>query len=91
MKIMLQGGSSDDAVTEATRILEDSKQVNAGSGSNLTFDKKVECDAGFMSGDGYFGGVAAVPGVRNPVLVARKIADMHQREPLMKCGRVPPM
>jgi len=71
-------------------ILEDSGIVNAGSGSSLTLDKKVECDAAFMNGDGYFGGVGAVPGIRNPILVAKKMADMHEQNPVLSCGRVPP-
>lgn len=91
MKILLQGGTADEAATIATTILEDSRLVNAGQGSSLTIDKTVECDSGFMSGDGHFGGASAVPGVINPILIARKIADLHRSEPLLSCGRIPPL
>lgn len=90
MKVLLSGGSADEAVAVATIFLENSKLVNAGQGSSLTIDQTVECDAGFMNGSGYFGGVAAVPGVPNPILIAKKIADLHREEPLLSCGRIPP-
>lgn len=86
---MVSGGSSLDAVTVATQILEDSLLTNAGYGSNLTWDGKVECDASVM--DGFHlqsGAVGAVSGIKNPVLVARLLCD-KQREPL-SCGRVQP-
>lgn len=91
MKALDNGASADEAVTIATVILENSKLVNAGIGSSLTIDKMVECDAGFMNGNGYFGGVGAVQGVRNPILIARKIADMQKDKPILSCGRIPPM
>ncbi|ODM94086.1 Threonine aspartase 1 [Orchesella cincta] len=90
LQLLRCGGTASEAVAEVTKILEDSCLVNAGSGSNLTIDKTVECDAGFMDGDGYFGGVGAIPGVRNPILVAKSIAEVHKKEKLFSCGRVPP-
>lgn len=43
--------------------LEDDPILNAGYGSNLNMDGKVECDAAVMSGsDEAFGSVAAVSG-----------------------------
>ncbi len=77
-------------MTEATKVLENCDILNAGRGSSLTIDGTVECDAGFMDGSGYFGGVGAVPGVPNPILVAKSIADVHREEKLFSCGRVPP-
>lgn len=47
-------------VVAAMVVLENSGYVNTGKGSNLTLDKTVECDAGFMNGAGNFGGVGAV-------------------------------
>lgn len=90
MKILRRGGSATEAVTEATKLLEDSGVVNAGRGSNLTLDGTVECDAGFMDGDGYFGGVGGISGVPNPVEVAKTLAIVHKSEKLLTGGRVPP-
>ena len=71
-------------------MLEDDPCCNAGRGSNLNLDGAVECDASAMdSSTGAWGGVAAVPGVRNPVRAASLLAA-EQRVPLSH-GRVRPM
>ncbi|XP_018849143.1 putative threonine aspartase isoform X2 [Juglans regia] len=50
-----------DAVLAAIQVLEDDPITNAGRGSNLTEDGRVECDASIMDGDsGAFGAVGAV-------------------------------
>ncbi len=83
------GGNALDAVTVATAVLEDSELTNAGYGSNLTIDGNVECDAGVMNGsDLNFGAVGAVTGIKNPVLLAKKICcNQNER---MELGRIPP-
>lgn len=49
--------------------LKDDPCTNAGRGSNLTEDGRVECDASIMDGDsGAFGAVGAVPGILNAEL-----------------------
>lgn len=46
-------------------LLKDDPSTNAGRGSNLTEDGRVECDASLMDGDsGAFGAIGAVPGIR---------------------------
>lgn len=42
--------------------LQDCPITNAGLGSNLTEDGRVECDASLMTGNGCFGAVGACPG-----------------------------
>lgn len=89
IEVLNTGGSSLEAVTVATAILEDSELTNAGYGSNLTIDGYVECDASVMNGsDLNFGAVGAVSGVKNPVLLAKKIC-CNQNKP-MELGRIPP-
>jgi hypothetical protein len=43
-----------------------------------------------MSGDGIFGGVGAVPGAQNPILIAKKIAELQSDSEAVSFGRVPP-
>lgn len=89
IEILNSCGTSLDAATIATAILEDSELTNAGYGSNLTFTGDVECDASVMNGsDRNFGAVGAVSGVKNPVCLAKKIC-CNQNEK-MKLGRIPP-
>ena len=88
--ILKRGGSADEAVVAATIVLENSGLVNAGRGSNLTLEKTVECDAGFMSGNGVFGGVGAVSGVPNPILIAKKLVEQQNDSNELSFGRVPP-
>ncbi|KAI5732791.1 hypothetical protein M8J76_004200 [Diaphorina citri] len=84
IKVLRTGGSALKAVTVATSILEDSKVTNAGSGSNLTWDGQVECDAGLMDGKtGHFGAVGALQQVRNPIQVAYRLCKDQSR---LECG-----
>lgn len=74
--ILAAGGEALDAVVAAATALEDDPVFNAGTGSALNLRGEVECDAAVMSGLGLrAGSVAAVRGVRNPVLLARRILE----------------
>ncbi|MEM4926326.1 MAG: isoaspartyl peptidase/L-asparaginase [Thermofilaceae archaeon] len=75
-EVLKSGGSALDAVVEAVVAMEDSGLLNAGLGSALTFDGVAELDAGIMTGEGLIGAVAAVRRVKNPVLLARKVAEL---------------
>lgn len=73
----LQSGSSAlDAVCAAVAALEDAPQFNAGRGAVFTHDGRNELDAAVMDGTTLrAGAVAAVCGVRNPVLLARAVME----------------
>lgn len=74
--VLEQGGSAVDAVTEAVLSLEDCPLFNAGHGSVLTADEKVQMDASIMSGkDESCGGVTLLERVRNPILAARIVRE----------------
>lgn len=74
--VMVHGGTALDAVVEAVVLLEDSGLLNAGLGSALTFDGVAELDAGVMDSEGLIGAVAAVKRVKNPVVLARRVAEL---------------
>jgi len=69
-----KGGSSLDAVEEAVVVLEDDETFDAGRGSFLNRDGKVQLDAFIMEGSTLRGGgVGGVERIRNPIRAARKI------------------
>jgi beta-aspartyl-peptidase (threonine type) len=69
-----RGGSALDAVEEAVVIMEDDDTFDAGRGSFLNRDGKVQLDALIMDGATLrAGGVGCVERLRNPVRAARKI------------------
>jgi beta-aspartyl-peptidase (threonine type) len=69
-----RGGTALDAVEEAVVIMEDDETFDAGRGSFLNRDGKVQLDALIMDGSTLrAGGVGCVERLRNPVRAARKI------------------
>src|SRR3982075_2829031 len=73
-RVLKRGGSSLDAVEEAVVIMEDDETFDAGRGSFLNRDGKVQLDALIMDGATLrAGGVGCVERLRNPVRAARKI------------------
>lgn len=74
--ILSHGGSALDAVEAAVVVLEDDPVFDAGFGSHLNLDGRVECDAIVMEGATLrAGSVAAVERVRNPIRLARKVFE----------------
>jgi beta-aspartyl-peptidase (threonine type) len=68
------GGSALDAVEEAVVVMEDDETFDAGRGSFLNRDGKVQLDAFIMDGATLRGGgVGCVERLRNPVRAARTI------------------
>lgn len=81
------GGTSLDAVEQAVRVLEDDPRFNAGRGSVLTDDGRVEMDASIMEGDRLgCGAVAAVSRVPNPVTLARRVLEDGRHVLLVASG-----
>jgi len=71
-----RGGTATDAVEAAVTIMEDDDTFDAGRGSFLTRDGRVQCDALLMNGsDLRAGGVACVERLRNPIQAARLVLD----------------
>lgn len=74
--ILDRGGSAIDAVESAIRVLEDAPAFDAGTGSHLNRDGDIELDAIIMDGTTLqAGAVAAVKGVRNPIVLARRLLE----------------
>ncbi|MCD6286373.1 MAG: isoaspartyl peptidase/L-asparaginase, partial [Anaerolineae bacterium] len=74
--ILRAGGSAVDAVEAAVRILEDDPAYDAGRGSLLTKDGRVQLDAILMDGRSLsFGAVAAVERIRHPISLARMVME----------------
>ena len=75
-RLLAGGASALEAAIAAAVILEDDPVFNAGTGSALNLRGEVECDAAVMAGDCLrAGAVASVRGVRNPVLLARRVME----------------
>lgn len=73
-RVLNRGGSALDAVEEAVVIMEDDETFDAGRGSFLNRDGKVQLDALIMDGATLrAGGVGCVERIANPIRAARKI------------------
>src|SRR5256714_1793830 len=73
-RVLELGGSSLDAVEEAVVVMEDDETFDAGRGSFLNLDGRVQLDALIMDGNTLrAGGVGCVERIANPVRAARKI------------------
>src|SRR3984885_15367671 len=73
-RVLERGGGALDAVEEAVVIMEDDETFDAGRGSFLNREGKVQLDALIMDGATLrAGGVGCVERLRNPVRAARKI------------------
>ena len=71
-----RGGTAIDAVEAAVTIMEDDDTFDAGRGSFLTRDGRVQLDALLMNGaDLRTGGVACVEHLRNPIQAARLVLE----------------
>src|SRR6202167_6579057 len=73
-RVLAGGGDALDAVEEAVVVMEDDETFDAGRGSFLNRDGKVQLDALIMDGATLpAGGVGCVERLRNPIRAALKI------------------
>jgi len=73
-RVLARGGAALDAIEEAVAVMEDDDTFDAGRGSFLNRDGRVQLDALIMDGATLrAGGVGCVERLRNPVRAARKI------------------
>ncbi|CAJ0781599.1 Isoaspartyl peptidase [Ralstonia psammae] len=78
-RILVEGGSALDAVTEAVRLLEECPLFNAGKGAVLTSAGTYELDASIMDGATLAAGaVTCVKRLRNPILAARAVMERSE-------------
>jgi len=69
-------GTAVESVTEAVVFLEDSGLFNAGYGSALNLEKRVEMEASVMNGATLAAGaVGLLSDVKNPIRVARLVME----------------
>ena len=74
--VLERGGSALDAVQAAIVHMEDDETFDAGRGSFLTRDGRVQLDALMMDGATLrAGGVGCVERIRNPIQAARLVLD----------------
>ncbi|MBI1750439.1 MAG: isoaspartyl peptidase/L-asparaginase [Acidobacteria bacterium] len=86
-EILERGGAAMDAVEAAIIVLEDDPTFDAGTGSHLNRDGRVQLDAIVMDGSTLeAGAVAAVERVRNPIRLARKVMESCEHMMLVGAG-----
>ena len=78
--LLKKGKSAVDSVEASVAVMEDTRGAfNAGVGSCLTIDKKVEMDASIMDGrDLSAGSVGMVQGVPIPIELARQVMRTYK-------------
>jgi beta-aspartyl-peptidase (threonine type) len=75
-RLLERGALAVDAVEAAVAVMEDDETFDAGRGSFLTQDGRVQMDALLMNGENLrTGGVACVERLRNPIHAARLVLD----------------
>ena len=73
-EILENNGSSERAVIEAIKIMEDSPLFNAGKGAVLDERGEVSLDASFMNGENLnAGAIAGVKKIKNPIIAAYSV------------------
>jgi len=68
-----------EVACRAVEILEDDPRFNAGMGSRKRSDGSVRMDASCMNSENRFGAVSSIEHIKNPIHVARHVADSEYR------------
>ena len=85
--ILSRGGFALDAIEAAIMVLEDDPVFDAGYGSHLNLEGRVECDAIIMNGATLRAGAACtLQRVKNPIQAARKILENCPHMMLVAAG-----
>ena len=75
-EILQNGGTSQSAVEETIKIMENSPLFNAGVGAVLTNDETVSLDASFMEGSNLnAGAIAGSRYIKNPISAAISVME----------------
>ena len=75
-EILKTGGSSQSAVKETIKIMEDSPLFNAGIGAALTNEETASLDASFMEGKNLnAGAIAGSKYIKNPISAAISVME----------------
>jgi len=86
-EILSAGGSALEAVEQCASLLEDDPLFNAGAGSVLNEEGKVEMDAGIMCGASlHAGAVACISNIANPIQLARVVLAESEHVLLVGSG-----
>ncbi len=84
--ILVNGGTSLDAVEKVVNYLENDPKFNAGKGAVFTSEGTHELDASIMNGsDLSCGAVAGVKHIKNPISLARLV--MEKTRHVLLCGK----
>jgi isoaspartyl peptidase/L-asparaginase-like protein (Ntn-hydrolase superfamily) len=79
LELMQSQTSVLDVACRAVEILEDDHRFNAGTGSRKRTDGSVRMDAACMDSGKRFGAVSSIQHIKNPIHVARQVADSEYR------------
>jgi L-asparaginase / beta-aspartyl-peptidase len=84
---LARGDSALDVVEYCASLLEDDRLYNAGCGSVLNAEGKVEMDAALMDGRNLqAGAVACLRNIKNPISLARRVLEHGEHVLLMGDG-----
>lgn len=86
-KILAEGGTALQAVSQTVKHLEDDELYNAGKGSVFNHEGKHEMDAAIMDGKTLMAGaVSGIKNIKNPILLAKAVMEKTDHVMLANSG-----